>query len=117
MLPRSTFPLLLACSLSLLAPSASSASCLGTRCGAATGLRAPAPPTPPPAAPLPLAGDGAPAAIACRAYTQFVSCSCNGENSRECDLLFLTCDVSGGLFQCASDYGSIRDTCECMYYY
>jgi hypothetical protein len=90
---------------------------LGSRCAPATALRAPAPPAEPPTAALPLVGSGDDAAIACRAYTQFVSCSCNGENGRECDLLFLTCDISGGLFGRASDNGSMRDTCECRYYY
>ena len=42
-------------------------------------------------------------------------CRCEGENSPDCDLLFANCDLAGGLFSCASDFGFEFDVCDCEF--
>ena len=41
-------------------------------------------------------------------------CTCQGENSPDCDLLFEACDKAGGQWSCGSDLGIDHDGCTCM---
>ena len=76
------------------------------------GERTPPPPTRPGG--LTLGNDG-PQAITCDSIDGVGSwCTCQGEGSPDCDLLFDACDISGGEWKCASDIGSDDDVCTCM---
>jgi len=86
---------------------------LGTEEAALTlKTREPLPPTRPGGL---TAKDPGPAQLVCDEIMGVGSwCSCDGENSAECDLLFEACDVSGGQWECSSDQGGDDDVCVCM---